>query len=451
MDDRAFNGATSQKTLALVAQQSIKAFEALFQRIIINCQLPEEGLSDLQIRHLLERLALMDANNSTSCGVGEREGRIYSTLVRERHFGLAHGIGRSGTLTELQPKAAGSALLQQCTTNLTKQMLQVAGLHFRGGWRCLLVPMATGMTLALALRALGRGRPHARIVLELRIDQKSCIKCVEVAGLQLVIVPLKVVGEQLETDLDALLQCIAISGGADAIVAIMTTVSCFAPRACDDVVGVGKICAEMGIPHLVNCAYGLQSSIAMGRLNNCPRVDAIVGSLDKNFMVPVGGAWLVAPKVISESVAALYAGRASSSSIIDLFITVLAMGKAGYRKLLEQRRECFRYFKEAIKQDFTLLETPGNDISMAIKVPSGHESWQSIGSKLFLRGVSGAKEIRLSGPVPRTTTINSIEFCNFGSHHDAYPHDYLTIASAIGQSKDEIDKFIRKLSKLVKF
>ena len=41
----------------------------------------------------------MDSNNFPSnCGVGEREARVFSEAVYRRHFGLCHGIGRSGDL-----------------------------------------------------------------------------------------------------------------------------------------------------------------------------------------------------------------------------------------------------------------------------------------------------------------------------------------------------------------
>lgn len=59
----------------------------------------------------------MDSNNfQNRVGVGEREARIFSPLVRSRHFGLGHGIGRSGDIAAIQPKAAGSSLLNQITT-----------------------------------------------------------------------------------------------------------------------------------------------------------------------------------------------------------------------------------------------------------------------------------------------------------------------------------------------
>ena len=54
----------------------------------------------------------MDSNNyAGNCGVGEREGRIYSNIVRDKNYGLGHGIGRSGDVNALQPKAIGSSLI----------------------------------------------------------------------------------------------------------------------------------------------------------------------------------------------------------------------------------------------------------------------------------------------------------------------------------------------------
>ena len=47
----------------------------------------------------------MDSNNFRgAAGMGEREARCGSSLVARRHFGLAHGIGRSGNIKDEQPK-----------------------------------------------------------------------------------------------------------------------------------------------------------------------------------------------------------------------------------------------------------------------------------------------------------------------------------------------------------
>lgn len=54
----------------------------------------------------------MDSNNFlNTVGVGEREARVASRLVVKRHFGLAHGIGRSGDVAAEQPKVL---TLQEC-------------------------------------------------------------------------------------------------------------------------------------------------------------------------------------------------------------------------------------------------------------------------------------------------------------------------------------------------
>jgi len=53
---------------------------------------------------------MMDSNNfEGNVGVGEREARVYSPLVARRHYGLAHGIGRSGDIAAEQPKVSVSS------------------------------------------------------------------------------------------------------------------------------------------------------------------------------------------------------------------------------------------------------------------------------------------------------------------------------------------------------
>ena len=53
----------------------------------------------------VQDMSLMDSNNfESNVGVGEREGRMLCPIVRRRHYGLAHGIGRSGDISAEQPK-----------------------------------------------------------------------------------------------------------------------------------------------------------------------------------------------------------------------------------------------------------------------------------------------------------------------------------------------------------
>ena len=70
----------------------------------------------------------MDSNNFVdSCGLGEREGRVFSNLVARRNYGLAHGIGRSGDVTEMQPKAIGSTIINKLTNELLLDCLKISG------------------------------------------------------------------------------------------------------------------------------------------------------------------------------------------------------------------------------------------------------------------------------------------------------------------------------------
>ena len=98
-----------------------------------------------------------------------------------------------------------------------------------------------------------------RYVLWPRIDQKTCLKAVVSVNLE--IVPLADVldKDELHTDMAAIQQEIDRLG-PDSIVCIVTTTSCFAPRAADSVVEVAKLCQTSGIGHIVNNAYGVQSA-----------------------------------------------------------------------------------------------------------------------------------------------------------------------------------------------
>lgn len=70
-----------------------------------------------------------------------------------------------------------------------------------------------------------------------RIDQKTCLKAVVSAGLEAVPLALAAVGDELRTDIAALEAELKRLGPAN-VVAVVTTTSCFAPRAADDIVAV---------------------------------------------------------------------------------------------------------------------------------------------------------------------------------------------------------------------
>lgn len=92
-----------------------------------------------------------------------------------------------------------------------------------------------------------------------RIDQKTCLKAIVSANLE--VLPLNNIldGDELHTDLAAFQQELDRLG-PDNVVCIVTTTSCFAPRAADSVVELAKLCKSSGIGHIINNAYGVQST-----------------------------------------------------------------------------------------------------------------------------------------------------------------------------------------------
>ncbi len=214
--------------------------------------------------------------------------------------------------------------------------------------------MATGMSLGLVLSSLRQVRPPgARRVVWIRMDQKSCLKAILTFGFIPVVVPNTIIGDySVSADIEALRSRILMDGGVDTVVAVVTTSSCFAPREPDALDVVAKLCKDFDIPHVVNNAYGVQCSSTVKLINRActvGRVDAIVQSTDKNFMVPVGGSIVCGPDEDTISrVTATYAGRASSIQVLDLVITLLSIGEQGYRDLLEWREELVPNFKSSL-------------------------------------------------------------------------------------------------------
>jgi O-phospho-L-seryl-tRNASec:L-selenocysteinyl-tRNA synthase len=215
---------------------------------------PEEGWDEATIELFLHELSVMDSNNFIgNVGVGEREARIVSPLVARMHYRFGHGVGRSGDVAAIQPKAAGSSVIARLTEAMCLDMIKVSGVKLAKA--CLVLPVATGMTLVLTLLTLRPTRPTAKYIIWPRVDQKSCFKAISTAGFIPLVVPNKLVGDEVVTDLDAVRGLVA-EHGAENILCVLTTVSVFAPRAPDDIVGVAKVCKEAGIPHVANNAYG---------------------------------------------------------------------------------------------------------------------------------------------------------------------------------------------------
>lgn len=377
---------------------------------------------------------------------------LLSGLVAKRHYNFGHGIGRSGDLLEAQPKAAGSSILAELTNLLLLDLMKFLGI--RTTTKSVIVPMATGMTILLSILSFKAARCGAKYILWSRIDQKSCFKSILATGAIPVIIEPKLVNEQLETDIE-LFESRILELEPENIICIISTTSCFAPRACDNIVELGKLCDKFNIPHLVNNAYGLQSTYYAHQIEQATRsgrVDLFIQSTDKNLMVPVGGAIIASSNCETiNNVAKFYPGRASSSQSLDVFMTVLSLGRLGYKRMMTERSELFEYMKLklsdlASKYHERVLNSNKNPISLAISLSTFDEDQLTrIGSMLFLRGVSGTRVITSF----ETKTMKEYKFQCWGSHTSICSTPYLTAAVALGIRKDEIDIFIAKLDKIL--
>ena len=229
---------TSNAAIKL-ALAEVRKREKIVADFFQNPRMLPEGMDEMTVEYVLNTLAKMDTNNfSSSVGVGEREGRVYSALVARRHFHLAHGIGRSGEITECQPKAIGSSLLYKLTNSLVKHAIHLAGLHKRACTSCVVLPVATGMAISLCLSSLRRHLGHGEAVkrkhvLIIRCDQKSALKAISTAGFVPVVVQNKMNGTDIVTDLLTLEQTI-MKLNPSSIMCVISTTSCFAPRMPDE-------------------------------------------------------------------------------------------------------------------------------------------------------------------------------------------------------------------------
>jgi O-phospho-L-seryl-tRNASec:L-selenocysteinyl-tRNA synthase len=126
------------------------------------------------------------------------------------------------------------------------------------------------MTVTLTLLALKQMRPGATHVIWPRIDQKSCLKAVSAAGCTPVVVENLIEGDELRTDVAAIRGAIAEVGAAR-VLCVLTTTSCFAPRAVDKLLEIGRMCHELDVPHIANNAYGVQCAESMKAISAASR------------------------------------------------------------------------------------------------------------------------------------------------------------------------------------
>jgi O-phospho-L-seryl-tRNASec:L-selenocysteinyl-tRNA synthase len=268
------------------------------------------------------------------------------------------------------------------------------------------------------------------------------------------------INDELTTNIDEINKQIELLG-IENILCIFSTTSCFAPRGYDNIKELSIICKKNKIFHVINNAYGIYCTKVVDILNQSAKVgnmDILISSTDKNFMVPIGGSLIYSSNEdIINKVKKNYPGRASLSPVLDLFITLLDMGKNKYKLFIHERKEKYKKLKEkmqtiALKYNERILENPNNKISLAIslqnicKNANGKSDITYLGSLFYFRQISG---IRVISPSPQID-FNGYKFSNYGSHAENYPViPYCSFACAIGITDEEIDGFAEKFVEIV--
>jgi O-phospho-L-seryl-tRNASec:L-selenocysteinyl-tRNA synthase len=293
-----------------------------------------------------------------------------------------------------------------------------------------------------------------------RIDQKTCFKSMFTANLIPIVIEPILINEELTTNIEEVNKQIELIGH-DNILCIFSTTSCFAPRGYDNIKELSIISRKNKIFHVINNAYGIYCTKVVDILNQSAKVgnmDILISSTDKNFMVPVGGSLIYSSNEdMINKIKKNYPGRASLGPVLDLFITLLDMGKNKYKLLIAERKDKYKKLKEkmqkvALKYNERIMEIPNNKISLAMSLQSicksatGKSDVTYLGSLFYFRQISGIRVISQSPP----TDFNGYKFSNFGSNAENYPIvPYCSFACAIGITDDEIDGFVNKFVDIV--
>ena len=450
------------KSYTQIGKELMVSHDKIFQNILNSRSIPDEPLNQNTINYILNIFSNMDSNNGPyHIGIGEREGRIISTLVHQRNYGLVHGIGRSGNINDLQPKACGSSLLVQLTNSMLKNLLHSIGLNFIKD--IIILPFATGMSLTISFLTLRLMKPKAKYIIFSRIDQKTCLKCIVTSGYEPIIInPIANSKNdyELETNLEGIKNAID-KYGTENILCVLSTTSCFAPRGYDNIEEISKICKEKNLFHIINNAYGIYCTKIIDMINKSDKIGTVtyvISSTDKNFMVPVGGAMVYSSNsTVVEKLKKNYPGRASISPLLDLFISFLEMGKNKYKKLINDRKEKYKILIKkmeeiANKYGEKVVALNNNKISILFTLgkiveKSGNKDAKEIGSMCFNRQISGVRVITSSKG--QTKNIAGYDFVNYGSSCDDYKYlPYMTFSCAIGITDEEVEGFVSKIEKI---
>ncbi len=407
--------------------------ELLDQRTI-----PEKGWSDDQIASFLELLASMDTDKDPKAArVGEREGRVASPLVERLSAGFCHGIGRSGQIAAPQPKAPGGSILYMLVNRFASTILKKRGLP--NAKAAILLPLSTGMSIFLSLAACRKSRTGTHVIFP-RIDHQSPLRGITAAGYNVNQVETYIEGDAVRCDVAKIRDAISKETAA-----IISTTTFFPPREPDDVKEIAKIAADLGIPHIINNAYGVQSDEIMARVRgaiDAGRVDYIVQSTDKNFLTPVGGAIVASPvKEKIEDLSNAYAGRATAAPAVQFFAAMLSMGLEGYDALLSRQNR----MRNLLAERLTEVASNYGERLLNVFNPVAAAMTLTTSRKRTPRELGGALyNLRVTGP----RVVDPREK-SWGACVEGYPSPYLSMNAAVGATENDIIGAINALNKLM--
>ena len=407
----------------LVFNNFLKPLQNLFEQKNV----PQKAWSDDQIEFLLKTLSNMDTDKDDKASrVGEREARVASSLHLKTSAGFCHGIGRSGFLTAPQPKAPGGTIMYELSNYLALNFLKKFGLP--NIKKAIIVPLCTGMSLALCLGAL---RPdwnsdqmlNKRTVLVPQIDHNALIKAFDLVGVKRKVVKGKMFGDAVRIPIED----IEASLDNDCF-AIISLTSFFPPREHDNIKDISKFAKKHDLAHIVINAYGVQSPEWMKLIRigiDAGRIDAIIQSTDKNVLTPVGGAIIASPSEdIITKISQAYAGRASATPVVNFLISMLSLGIEGYQQLLEEQQQNRKLLEDKLQKvaekiDENILKV-FNPVAVAMSLNNlKKEHLFALGGALY--------NLRVTGP-----RVYSPEESIFGTCCDNYTTPYIVLNAAIG-------------------
>ena len=161
----------------------------------------------------------------------------------------------------------------------------------------------------------------------------------------------------------------------------------------------------------------------------------------------MGGSVVISPlkkDSLVQKIASNYPGRASMSPKLDLFITLLQMGKNGYRSLLANQIACYNKLLDSLKSLSELHGTrviAANGISIAISLKPFENclsDLKEIGSMLFTRNISGPRVVTCKGSKdigPGADSYQLLASNKFESYLEGIMCLYLVVFLSISERK----------------